>query len=195
MSVSSVAHISKRQGAALLLGQRPTSPANDCTPVPVPDRLETLYRVHHSAIAARCRRLLRNRQAAEDATHETFIRVAQHLARVPRFEDEALRWIYRVATNYCLNQIRDQKRTLPGQGRCDDAATMDHVVDRDLIRRILRGVPAKTKTVAILRHVDGLFEHEVAVLLGVSRRTVTYHLAEFRRRTLDNFSRVRRGNA
>ena len=196
MSGSSVERVTKRQGPALaMLGGRPTRPANDCAPARVADRLEILYRAHRSAIAARCRRLLRNRQSAEDATHETFIRVARNLGKVPPSADDALRWMHRVATNYCLNLLRDQRRTVPDgtedpRGRCDDANTIDHVVvDRDLIRRILVGVPARTQTVAALRHLDGLREDEVAVLLGVSRRTVTYRLAEFRRRALDNFYR------
>lgn len=195
MSVSSVQFVTMRQGPALaMLGQRPARPANDCAPGPVADRLETLYRAHRSAIAARCRRLLRNHQSAEDATHETFIRVARNLDKVPPSGDEALRWIYRVATNYCLNLLRDLQRTVRGgtddpPSRCDDAGTMNDVVDRNLIRRILVGIPAKTQAVAVLRHVDGLCEHEVAVLLRVSRRTVTYRLAEFRRRALHNFHR------
>jgi DNA-directed RNA polymerase specialized sigma24 family protein len=104
-----------------------------------------------------------------------------------------------VATNYCLNLLRDQQRTVPAgaepghlRRHHDDAVTNDDVADRDLLRRIMAGVPAKTKTVAVLRHVDGLYEHEVAGLLGVSRRTVTYRLTEFRRRALDNFNRDQR---
>jgi RNA polymerase sigma-70 factor (ECF subfamily) len=121
------------------------------------------------------------------------------LGKVPPSGDEALRWIYRVATNYCLNLLRDQMQTVYGgtevpRNRCDDANTMDEVVHRDLIRRILVGVPAKTRAVAVLRHVDGLCEHEVAALLGVSRRTVTNRLAEFRRRALHNFHRDQQAN-
>jgi RNA polymerase sigma-70 factor (ECF subfamily) len=197
MSVSSVQQlVTMRQGAELaMVAQRPTRPANDCVPGPVVDRLEVLYRTHRSAIALRCRRLLRNPQSAEDATHETFIRVARNLGKVPLPGDEALRWIYRVATNCCLNLLRDQSRTVPGDSqepaRHGEAAatTIDDVVDRDLIRRILVGVPAKTVTIAVLRHVDGLCEREVADLLGVSRRTVTYRLTEFRRRARDNLQR------
>jgi RNA polymerase sigma factor (sigma-70 family) len=195
MSVGSVQLVAVRQGAELaIVGQRPVRPANDCAPGPVVDRLEVLYRTHRSAVAVRCRRLLRNPQSAEDAMHETFIRVARNLGKVPLSADEALRWIYRVATNCCLNLLRDQRRTVSEDGqelpaRCEAAATIDDVIERDLIRRILVGVPAKTLAIAVLRHVDGLCEREVADLLGVSRRTVTYRLTEFRRRARHNFER------
>jgi RNA polymerase sigma-70 factor (ECF subfamily) len=198
MSASSVPHISIQHRGAVTVGQGRARPANDCAPAPVGDRLEPLYRTHRAAIDARCRRLLQNRESAEDATHETFLRVARNLGKVPPSGDEALRWIYRVATNYCLNLLRDQRRTVPAgaelRGPGDDAAPSEDSIDRDLLRRILAGVPAKTQTVAVLRHVDGLYEHEVADLLGVSRRTVTYRLAEFRRRALDNFKRDQRAD-
>jgi DNA-directed RNA polymerase specialized sigma24 family protein len=52
--------------------------------------------------------LLGDRAAAEDAIQETFLRVQRHLDRAPD-AGEALIWVYRIATNYCLNEIRDRK--------------------------------------------------------------------------------------
>jgi len=72
------------------------------------DRLTYLYRTYGPAIYARCRLLLADPSAAEDATQETFLRVHRHLDRVPSAR-EGLYWIYRVATNYCLNHLRDQR--------------------------------------------------------------------------------------
>jgi len=63
------------------------------------DRLTYLYRTYGPAIYARCRLLLADPSAAEDATQETFLRVHRHLDRVPSAR-EGLYWIYRVATNY-----------------------------------------------------------------------------------------------
>jgi RNA polymerase sigma-70 factor (ECF subfamily) len=60
-------------------------------------------------IYARCCRLLGDRAVAENATQETFMRVHKHLDKAPDGR-EALAWIYRIATNYCLNEIRDRKR-------------------------------------------------------------------------------------
>ena len=78
-----------------------------------PDRLTELYRRYGPAIYARCRTMLSDESAAEDATQETFLRVQRHLDRVPSAR-EALYWIYRVATNYCLNELRSRRgRALP----------------------------------------------------------------------------------
>src|SRR5450432_857531 len=103
------------------------------------DRLTALYRMYGPVIYARCVRLLGDRAAAEDAMQETFVRVQRHLEKAPDAE-EALRWVYRIATNYCLNEIRDRK--LRPQGEDDerpDAPTENlatALADRDLVARI-----------------------------------------------------------
>src|SRR5262245_12099271 len=77
-------------------------------------RVTELYRSYGGIIYARCRKLLGDDSAAEDAAQETFIRVFRHLDRAPD-ERAALAWIYRIATNYCLNEIRDRRlRPRPG---------------------------------------------------------------------------------
>jgi RNA polymerase sigma-70 factor (ECF subfamily) len=146
------------------------------------DRLTELYRQYGPAIYARCRRILEDRAAAEDATQETFLRVYRHLERTPTAE-EALRWIYRIATNYCLNELRNDKRH---RSLLDGAAAAfefcwaeERLVDRDLGRRLVLRAPEQVGAAAWLYHVDGLDQAEVARVLGVSRRTVVNYLGLF----------------
>jgi RNA polymerase sigma-70 factor (ECF subfamily) len=145
------------------------------------DRLTILYRRYGPFIYARCARLLGDRVAAEDATQETFMRVLRHLDRAPD-PAEALAWIYRIATNYCLNEIRDRgKRPEPRDDAPDVAGDHpeDALADRDLVARIVKRSPAKLRAAAWLHHVDGLDQGEVARVLGASRRTIVNRLAEF----------------
>ena len=150
------------------------------------DRLSTLYRTYGPIIYARCMRLLGDRALAEDATQETFMRVHRHLGNAPD-PDEVLAWIYRIATNYCLNEIRNRKRRPephaelpePGQAGADASALL---ADRDLVARLIEDCPEKLRVVAWLHHVDGLEQGEVARVLGISRRTVVSRLGEFAER-------------
>lgn len=137
-----------------------------------------LYRMYGPIIYARCVRLLSDRAAAEDATQETFIRVQRHLAKAPA-ADEALRWIYRIATNYCLNELRNRKLRPIADEVPERAGTELDFSDRDLVARIIRRAPEEVRTAAWLHHVDGLDQSEVAQVLDVSRRTVVNRLAEF----------------
>ena len=150
------------------------------------DKLAQLYRTYAPVIYARCRRILNDARAAEDATQETFLRVHRHLAKAPD-PQHALRWIYRIATNYCLNELRDRiARPTPvddvdARSGGQEADMLDEVIDRDLVVRLLARVHAQVGQVAWLHHVDGLDQNEVAQLLGISRRTVVNRLAEVKR--------------
>jgi RNA polymerase sigma-70 factor (ECF subfamily) len=145
------------------------------------DLLTRLYREYGPYIYARCVRLLGDRCSAEDATQETFMRVHRHLHRAPD-HGEALAWIYRIATNYCLNEIRDRKlrpRAEPDTLELFDDNLEAVLANRDVVARIVRRSPAKLRVPAWLHHVDGLDQGEVARVLGISRRTVLNRLAEF----------------
>jgi RNA polymerase sigma-70 factor (ECF subfamily) len=150
------------------------------------DRLTSLYRTYGAVIFGRCRHLLNDDAEAEDATHETFLRVRRHLDRVatPR---EAVSFIYRVATNYCLNQLRDRKlRPRPdndaGRAPVQGGPDAEHqLADRDLVQRLVALLPPRVRSVAWLHHVDGFDQGEVAAILGITRRTVINRLQLFSR--------------
>lgn len=64
---------------------------------------------HRPAITGHCYRMLGSAAEAEDAAQDTFVRAWQHLAR---FEGRSsLRtWLYRIATNVCLDALADRSR-------------------------------------------------------------------------------------
>jgi RNA polymerase sigma-70 factor, ECF subfamily len=101
------------------------------------------------------------------------------------------RWLLRVATNYCFNQLRDRKRQAELLLQLDVVPDRDAgsaTVARDVAASVTRGVPEHMQRVAWLLYVDELHQHQVAKVLGISRRTVVNRLAAFR-------SRVRRAIA
>jgi RNA polymerase sigma-70 factor (ECF subfamily) len=147
-------------------------------------RLSQLYREYGGLIYGRCRRLLGDDAAAEDATQETFLRVQRHLDRAPD-ASEAIAWVYRIATNYCLNELRDRRRR--AEPRAEPLAVEvpsgppveELLADRDLAARLVARAPEKLRSVAFLHYVDGMDQGEVARVLGVSRRTVVTRLKIF----------------
>jgi len=148
-------------------------------------RLVELYRTYGGAIYARCRRILGDHPTAQDATQETFMRVHRHIDRLPD-RQQVLRWIYRIATNYCLNEIRGRKLRPAPVEQLPESQTHgspdDPIADRQLVQRLVHHVPEKLRTVAWLYHVDGLEQSEVAEILEISRRTVVNRLTEFQER-------------
>ena len=151
---------------------------------PSREKVGTLYARFGPTIYARCRRLLKNPMAAEDATQDVFIKVLKHIESAPS-EEAVLPWIHRITTNHCLNVLRDARRhaepvaVLPEQ-RDDDFE--DSVVSRDFADHVLANTPQIEKAPAMLYHLKGMEQSKVAELLGVSRRTVLYRLAAFTQR-------------
>jgi len=102
----------------------------------------------------------------------------------PKLEtrDTALPWIYRVATNHCLNQRRNAGRrgeeTLPDI-EMPASETPDGVPERQLVQQVLARFDAATQAVAVGVFVDGMEHEEVAQALGISRRTVARKLQRF----------------
>lgn len=151
------------------------------------ERVSTLYRKFGTAIFSRCRRLLKDDALAEDATQEVFVRVLRHIESAPD-DATALAWIYRISTNYCLNQIRDRSRqaepTAPEELPEGDGVTSEpELLDRDVAMRLIKRAPDKLQEVAVLYYMDGLEQEQIASTLGISRRTVINRLQEFLERS------------
>ncbi|MBI5548679.1 MAG: sigma-70 family RNA polymerase sigma factor [Deltaproteobacteria bacterium] len=158
-------------------------------------RADELFRRFGPLVLARCRRLLGDDAAAEDALQEVFVRGLRHLEGLSRSDPEALAWLYRVGTNVCLDMLRSRRfrgaTSLPGSSasrpssgaEADPARGPARVVeDREACLCALASVPAELAAPAVLYHLDELEQGKVAAILGVTRRTVINRLAEFARR-------------
>jgi RNA polymerase sigma-70 factor, ECF subfamily len=113
--------------------------------------LADLYEAHAPAVQKLCWRLLANPQDAADACQEVFLRAAAHLdADLPR--ENARAWLLTVARNYCLDQIRRQKRHNTAMTRfgLDTPPETDpeaSVADRDLVDVIFRQLSERERNV------------------------------------------------
>ncbi|GIP38581.1 hypothetical protein J31TS4_18610 [Paenibacillus sp. J31TS4] len=74
-----------------------------------PDAFGPLIHAWQQKLFAYCYYLLGNRQDAEDAVQEAFIRAYRSLAAYSH--DRSFQaWLYRIAGNYCLDLLRRRKR-------------------------------------------------------------------------------------
>jgi len=73
---------------------------------------ETLAQRHHRELHVHCYRMLASFDEADDAVQETFLRAWRHRAT---FDGGPLirAWLYRIATNVCLDGIRARSRRVP----------------------------------------------------------------------------------
>ena len=144
------------------------------------ERVVSLYRELGPAVYRRCLRLLKDREAARDATQEVFMKLVRDIDRLSD-RATALPWIYRVATNHCLNLLRNARRHGEETGDalelCPGAAPS--LPDRQLARQVLSRFDLQTQAIAVGVLVDGMEHEELAGALGISRKTVHRKLARF----------------
>ena len=143
-------------------------------------RATELFERYGPVVYRRCLRLLRDPDAAADATQEVFVRLVRNMEAL---EDRAtvLPWIYRVATNHCLNVRRAGRWTAEGPVDLElaEGTTLDTFPERQLAQTILARFDPTTQAVVVAVLVDGMEQEETARTLGLSRKTV--------RRKLDRF--------
>jgi RNA polymerase sigma-70 factor (ECF subfamily) len=148
------------------------------------ERAAELYKLYGPPVYRRCLRLLRDKEAAQDATQEVFVKLVRD---IDKLDDPAivLPWMYRVATNHCLNVLRDRGRR--GEEPLElevspDVAAETPYPDRQLAGAILSLFDERTRAVAVGVLVDGMGHEELAGALGISRKMVERKLARFLQR-------------
>jgi RNA polymerase sigma-70 factor, ECF subfamily len=158
-------------------------------------RVQIMYRRYAKTIYARCRRLLNDADEAEDAAQEVFMRVLKHLESAPSDED-ALPWIYRISSNYCLNQLRNTKarsKHLEGMPRQFVDEFEPAVVNRQLAKQIVAEATTDHRVPVVMYHLKDVDQQTIAEELGVTRRTVINRLNAFAENARKFMSKVNLG--
>ena len=123
-------------------------------------------------VLRRCRRLLRNEEEALDACQDVFVRVLERQQQLDLTSPSSL--LYRIATNVCLNRIRDRKHhpvtsdepLLAAIAAADEPGAGSDA--RLLLDWLFGRHPESTRTMAVLHFMDGLTFEEVARHTGLS---------------------------
>jgi RNA polymerase sigma-70 factor, ECF subfamily len=151
--------------------------------------LDTLLRNHYDRVHAVCRRVLGSSRDADDAAQETMIKVVRSL---PSFDGRSSvsTWMYRIATNTALDELRRQRRRPVLHVVGDDerpeevdehaAARVEAVVDRGAIDEAVASLPEEFRVAVVLRDVGDLDYAEIAEVLGVPIGTVKSRIARGR---------------
>ncbi|MEZ5319420.1 MAG: sigma-70 family RNA polymerase sigma factor [Vicinamibacterales bacterium] len=149
-----------------------------------------LCRRYGGMVLRRCRRLLRDEGEALDACQDVFVRLVERRDRLDGQYPSSL--LFRMATNVCLNRIRDRGRRPEGHrtdGDDDDGLIYriacagrpgGQSEARLLLDRLFGREPESSRTMAVLHYVDGLTLEEVAEATGLSVSGVRKRLRRLR---------------
>jgi RNA polymerase sigma-70 factor, ECF subfamily len=138
--------------------------------------VEALYRRYFSVIREKCRRMLSDRQEAEDVAQETFTRL-WHRGPAGDSAEAALPWIYATSTRLAVDRLRRRRRARGmDMGPLDTRATTDApdevIATRQFLERLARTLSERELAVAILLRLDGFTQPDAARTLGTSERTI-----------------------
>ena len=137
---------------------------------------EALLRTHEVQVARTALRLLGNRQDAQDAAQDVFLRLHRNLRQIDGTGNLA-GWLYRVTVNVCRDMLRKRKNV----ALLDDARLgVESSTEADLVREqqrrmvmeAVRTLPERERAALTLRDMEGLSTREVAGILGSSEATV-----------------------
>jgi RNA polymerase sigma-70 factor (ECF subfamily) len=131
----------------------------------------------------RCRLLMRNATAGEDALQEAFVKIIQHGGAYAEAENK-LRWLYRVVDNCCFDALKRRRERAEPPDALEHAGDDAHpaLLARLQAARALGRLPERERQVAVLAFVDGLSQAQIASEVGWSRQTINKKLQTIRDR-------------
>ena len=151
---------------------------------------EMLVDMHRGAVYAQALRMLRDREDAQDAVQDTFLKACRAI-RGFQSGRPMLPWLLRICSNCCVDIIRGRK------SNHDPIETHEHVlfdttcnVDDELettigsetLRGAIKRLPSRYRDIVVMRHYRHMDVNEIAESLGKPEGTIKSWL--FRARAL-----------
>lgn len=147
-----------------------------------------IVEIYKNKVFQICYRMLGNRHEAEDIAQEAFIRafINIHTFNVSlKFST----WLYRIATNLCIDRIRKKKPdfyldaevsgteglTMYSQLAADSALPEDELESLELqetIQKEILKLPDKYRSVIVLKYIEELSLNEISEILDLPLGTV-----------------------
>jgi RNA polymerase sigma factor (sigma-70 family) len=166
---------------------------------------EELFSRYRSRIRAFVSGMLADFDRAEDITQEVFISALRRLRDTERpiaFKP----WIYQIAKNACIDELRRAKRSIevPFDEDTPDAGAAVDLFSRepdpelaaeskqqlDDLRRAFGGVSELHHRILVLRELEGLSYGQIGARLGMTRPVVESTLFRARRRLAEEYAEL-----
>ena len=153
---------------------------------------EELIRQYEKKVYTLCFRMCGNSEDAEEAAQDAFLALWRGIDRF-RQESSLSTWIYRLATNACIDTLRRRKKQ-SGSVSLDDEElfvdavdtspqpqeTVEHREAQKLLQEGLSALPEEYRKVLILREIEGLSYTEIAESASIELGTVKSRISRGR---------------
>jgi len=147
-------------------------------------RTAALFAAHSPALSRFLSRLLGSPEMAADIAQESFARLLGMTRTKPVQDERGL--LFTIAANLARDHLRQRARrpeididqiawVLPSDTASPEAA-FDSRRRLELLRQAIGELPPRSREVFLLFRLDGLSYRQIADRLGISPRTVEYHI-------------------
>jgi len=171
--------------------------------------LSKLYEQFRRPIHSYVYRLLGNQDDADDVTQEVFVRACTSWKGL--YEREHLSaWLYRIATNLCVDALRRRKRIswwpLSPRYRNDDASDevmnddtsfflsdtggIPEIAERELIQHTLAQMPEDYSVALVLNAAQGVPYQEIAGIVGISPNAAATRISRAKKMFAEHYARL-----
>ena len=150
-----------------------------------PEAFRVLLEEYDRRVYGIAHRMIPNHEDVEDVAQEAFVEIWRSLPRF-RGDSQLGTWIYRVATNVCLEYRRRRRleevvapEELTSLFDCNETSpqeTVERNALREKVARCIRQLPDIYRQVIVLHELQGLSYKEVAQKLGIPEGTVKSRL-------------------
>jgi RNA polymerase sigma-70 factor (ECF subfamily) len=171
--------------------------------------LTMLYEQFRRPIHSYIYRLLGNLEDADDVTQEVFVRACINWDGLYD-RDNLSAWLYRIATNLCVDLLRRRKRIswwpLTYQNHHDDrfessgnddsscllpdSGGIPEIAEREHIRLALANMPTEYAVVLILSAAQGVPYQEIATIVGISPNAAATRISRAKRMFAEQYQRI-----
>ncbi|MCK4856566.1 MAG: sigma-70 family RNA polymerase sigma factor [candidate division Zixibacteria bacterium] len=151
-----------------------------------------LVRLFERRIYAHAYQMLGNHTEADDVLQETFVRLVKNIARL-RTDANLPSFIFRIATNLCIDIIRKRQRREVNIDESDVEAARGYQLElsrristpeeeterrelMELITAAIAELPPKQQATIVLHDVEGYSKEEVADIMNCPQATVRSNL-------------------
>jgi len=156
------------------------------------DDFESWMRAEQRRVFMLSYRMLQDRDEADSATQDVFLKAYLALSKNPEKIDEPARWLTRITVNTCLDRLRSQRwqfwrrraaaETEEGVWRehsTGEPGADDRVFARQIGRRLdaaLNRLSPRQRAVFTLRHFENRDLEEIASILDRDKGSVKSHM-------------------
>ena len=151
------------------------------------EAFEMLYASYKGRIYTFLLRMVADPELADDIAQDVFTKVYPLLPGLSH-DHRVLPWLYRVASNAAIDQIRRRRRfAWLRMGSLDGTREEPHAADehgrvgeQQHVQRILRELPPENAAALLLHALEGYSYREIAEIQGVSMTAVRSRIARAR---------------